>query len=67
MKTEEELRSLREEWESLRRKLAELSDEELEKVSGGFSPTGLDSRWKINGAVTSSDLKPIGYDGLNVR
>ena len=35
MKTKEELKAIKEEVEALRRKLAELSDEELEQVSGG--------------------------------
>ena len=35
MKTEEELNALKEEVETLNKKLAELTDEELEQVSGG--------------------------------
>ena len=35
MKTAEELNSLKEELETLNKKLAELTDEELEQVSGG--------------------------------
>ena len=35
MKTKEELNALKEEVEKLNKKLAELSDEELEQVSGG--------------------------------
>ena len=38
MKTKEELAALREEVETLNRKLAELTEEELEQVSGGFIP-----------------------------
>lgn len=38
MKTKEELASLREEVETLNRKLAELTEEELEQISGGFIP-----------------------------
>lgn len=37
MKTKEEIDALKEEVETLRRKLAELSEEELEQVSGGTS------------------------------
>ena len=36
MKTKEELNALKEEVETLNEKLAELTDEELEKVSGGY-------------------------------
>ena len=36
MKTVEELKSLRGEIETLNKKLAELTEEELEQVSGGF-------------------------------
>ena len=36
MKTKEELNVLKEEVETLNRKLAELTDEELAQVSGGF-------------------------------
>ena len=35
MKTNEELKALKEEVETLNKKLAELSEEELEQVSGG--------------------------------
>ena len=35
MKTKEELNALKEEVETLNKKLAELTDEELEQVSGG--------------------------------
>ena len=38
MKTEEELNALKEEVETLKKKLAELSEEELEQVSGGTIP-----------------------------
>ena len=36
MKTVEELNALKEEVETLNKKLAELSEEELEQVAGGF-------------------------------
>ena len=36
MKTKEELNALKEEVETLNKKLAELSEEELKQVSGGF-------------------------------
>ena len=38
MKTKEELNTLKEEVETLNRKLAELTDEELAQVSGGLDP-----------------------------
>ena len=37
MKTKEELNALREEFRTLNQKLAELTEEELEQVSGGSS------------------------------
>ena len=40
MKTKEELNALKEEVEALNRKLAELTEEELEQVSGGFGFIG---------------------------
>ena len=39
MKTKEELNALKEEVETVRRKLAELTEEELEQVVGGGSAT----------------------------
>ena len=36
MKTKEELNAIKEEVENLNRKLAELTDEELEQVAGGI-------------------------------
>ena len=38
MRTKEELSTLKEEVETLNKKLCELTDEELEQVSGGFQP-----------------------------
>ena len=38
MKTKEELNALKEEVETLNKKLAELNDEELEQVAGGSIP-----------------------------
>ena len=38
MKTEEERNTLKEELEAVKRKLAELTDDELEQVSGGGFP-----------------------------
>ena len=39
MKTKEELNALKEEVETLNKKLAELTEEELAQVSGGIYPT----------------------------
>ena len=39
MKTKEELSALKEEIETLNKKLAELTDEELAQVAGGVAPT----------------------------
>ena len=41
MKTKEELNALKEEVETLNKKLAELTDEELAQVSGGKISTGI--------------------------
>ena len=38
MKTKEELNALKEEVETLNKKLCELTEEELEQVLGGFEP-----------------------------
>ena len=38
MKTQEELNALKEEVETLNKKLAELSEEELSQVAGGLGP-----------------------------
>ena len=38
MKTKEELNALREEVEAMNRKLAELTEEELAQIAGGFIP-----------------------------
>ena len=40
MKTKEELNALKEEVENVNRKLHELTEEELEQVSGGGLPSG---------------------------
>ena len=41
MKTKEELNALKEEVETLNKKLAELSEDELKQVSGGVSESGI--------------------------
>ena len=42
MKTKEELNALKEEVETLNKKLAELSEDELKKVAGGSDPYSFD-------------------------
>ena len=59
MKTPEELKALKEEVETVSRKLHELTDEELEQVSGGGYVTDIDS----NGKSTY----PNGTDFLDVK
>ena len=44
MKTKEELNALKEEVETLNKKLAELTEEELAQVSGGVAP---DFSWQL--------------------
>ena len=48
MKTKDELNALREEVESLSKKLAELSEEELMQVTGGFG-SDYDIVWEKSG------------------
>ena len=60
MKTKKELTALKEEVEKLNKKLAELSEEELEQVSGGISPLGLSGIRNITRLVvetTDNDIE----------
>ena len=52
MKTKEELNALKNEVETLNKKLAELSDEELSQVSGGDAPS----------ILTKLDLEPGDFE-----
>ena len=45
MKTKEELNALKEEVETVNKKLAELTDEELAQVSGGGEVLSLEKNW----------------------
>ena len=45
MKTEEELNALKEEIETVKKKLAELTEEELTQVTGGFDPRDQQILW----------------------
>ena len=49
MKTKEELNALKEEVETLNKKLAELNEEELAQVSGGGSTYAIGRRIKLPG------------------
>ena len=48
MKTKEELNALKNEVESLNRKLAELSEDEMNEVAGGGLDEWVDRHWKKN-------------------
>ena len=48
MKTQEELNAIKAEIEALNKKLNELSDEELEQVSGGTDPFGQSDEAELN-------------------
>ena len=52
MKTKEELNALKEEIETLNKKLAELTEEELKQVAGGDVPPELDTKhhYELSGA-----------------
>ena len=50
MKTKEELNALKEEVETLNKKLAELTEEELAQVSGGFAPVIYRHDFVVSGA-----------------
>ena len=49
MKSKEELNKIKEEYETLNEKLAELSEEELKEVVGGYAPIDVDtfSTWEV--------------------
>ena len=51
MKTKEELNALKEEVETLNKKLAELTDEELEQISGGDGRKRYDAKCKKCGSL----------------
>ena len=60
MKTKEELNELKEEVETVSRKLHELTEEELAQVSGGISPLGLSGIRNITRLVvetTDNDIE----------
>ena len=56
MKTKEELNALKEEVEELNKKLVELSDEDLEKVSGG-GQCDIPKEWRLDGNLCYEDCR----------
>ena len=54
MKTKEELNALKEEVETLNKKLAELSEDELKQVSGGALPFNNQRDIVLSGVVAST-------------
>ena len=59
MKTQEELKKLKEEVENINEKLHELTPEELEQVTGGLIPipyVGAEGKWlKEKGGITDGE------------
>ena len=64
MKTKEELNALKEEVETLNKKLCELTDEELEQVSGGVVP--LDFYLKHDFVVPADDFARLTIKCVSV-
>ena len=52
MKTEQDLKELQKEYNELKEKLAELTEEELKQVSGGNGEQGLSGRHNIRSPLT---------------
>ena len=67
MKTKEELNALKEEVETLNKKLAQLTEDELKQVSGGLAPSigfdesGYDTVWEKDGNNVMKPIKPGDY------
>ena len=62
MKTKEELNALKEEVETLNKKLAELTDEELAQVSGGLVPVNYKPGLERPGAERGTPEPKIGIE-----
>ena len=67
MKTQEELNAIKEEIEALNKKLAELTEEELEQVTGGILPKDyyeniIQNSVKENNLILQTYKKDIGSD-----
>ena len=63
MKTKEELNALKEEVETLNKKLAELTEEELAQVSGGVLPA---SRERVR-VLPGDEIAHGNYGGTGAR
>ena len=63
MKTKEELNELKEEVETVSRKLHELTDEELAKVTGGAFNNGLTDQYTCSGDYISPGSPKDHYTG----
>ncbi len=63
MKTKEELNALHEEYESMNKKLAELTEEELAQVAGGAGGGNSNCLWILMGASPDRELE-VGNGGL---
>ena len=57
MKSKEELNALKEEVETLNRKIHELTEEELEQVTGGASAIGADPTLGQNNDMETNDVR----------
>ena len=66
MKTKEELNTLKEEFETVSKKLAELSEEELAQVNGGqgIPPKATTADIKVGDSVFASDKNNINRWGI---
>ena len=65
MKTKEELNALKEEVETVSRKLHELTPEELEKVNGGFFMAGFIGSQQMDYLKDASATAIYGAKGAN--
>ena len=66
MKTKEELNALKEEVETVSKKLHELTEEELEQVTGGiFNPADIESMGVLKDAVAGATIRVRGATSIN--
>ena len=66
MKSKEELNTLKEEVETVSRKLAELTEEELEQVTGGiFNLADIESMGVLKDAVAGATIRVRGATSIN--
>ena len=66
MKTKEELNALKEEVETVSKKLHELTEEELEQVTGGiFNPADIESMGVLKDAVAGATIRVRGVTSIN--